>query len=122
MSETLPALPLDLIKKIFSRMAAIYGSQFSAKWYSENMEEVLNVWAYELRNFGPTPNAIKYALEHLPTEYPPNLLQFKELSREGLKFEPKPIGLEWKLTEEEMALNREKVSDIFKTLKVKSVA
>jgi hypothetical protein len=98
-------------------MSAIYGSQFSSKWGSENMEEVLNVWADELRNFRDHPGAIKYALEHLPLDHPPNLLQFKEICREGIKHEPKPLAIEEKITPEKMAKNRERVKEILSTLK-----
>lgn len=112
MSETLPPLPLDWTKRIFSRMTAVYGSQFSAKWDAENMDEVLSVWSDELRNFRDHPSAIKYALLHLPEDFPPNLQQFKSLCREGLKREEKPLALERKLTHEEIEFGRLKVEQL----------
>jgi hypothetical protein len=86
-------------------------------WGEGDLTEIWQGWAEELRNFGEHPGAIKYALEHLPSDYPPNLLQFKEMCREGLKFEPKPLAIERKLTHEEMEFNRLKIEQVAKSMK-----
>lgn len=112
MNEILPALPHVWIDKIFARMSAVYGAQFSAKWGSEDLGNVVSVWADELRNFRDHPMAIKYALLNLPTDFPPNLQQFKNLCRDGITHEPKPLAIERKLTHEEIEFGRMRVEQI----------
>jgi hypothetical protein len=118
MSETLPALPLEWIKKVFARFNAVYGpALMRGTWGDGDLSETWNVWAYELRNFGNHGQAIKYALEHLPTEYPPNLLAFKSLCQEGLKREEKPLALERKLTHEEIEFGRIRAENLVQQVK-----
>ena len=90
-------------------MGAVYGAQFSAKWAGD-IENVVSVWADELRNFRDHPMAIRYALLNLPTDYPPNLQQFKASCRLGIDAEPKPPAIEYKMSEEDMQAGRVKVA------------
>lgn len=117
MNETLPGLPLEWIKKIFMRFNAVYGpALMRGTWGEGDLTEVWNVWSDELKNFRDHGEAIKYALHNLPKEYPPNLLQFKDICREGLKHEPKPLAIEEKMTPERLAKNKLRVRDLLRTL------
>ena len=118
MKSTLQALPLDWIKRIFTRFNAVYGpALMRGTWGDSMLDEVMLTWAEELKNFHDHPSALKYALENLPKDYPPNLLQFREIAREGLKHETKPIGIEEKITNEQMETNIERVADLVKIVK-----
>lgn len=121
-NETLPPLPLAWIKKIFERFKIVYGPALTGALIGNTDDDLRLVsqgWAEELRNFGPTPQAIKYALDNLPPERPPNLLQFKELCRTGLKAMPKPIAVEHKATQEQLEENRKRVKELLKTVSMK---
>jgi hypothetical protein len=67
------------IEAIFTRLSGLYGSRFTNMWASVDPELVRKTWATELAGFAERPDAIKYALEHLPEEYPPTALQFRKL-------------------------------------------
>jgi hypothetical protein len=48
-----------------------------------NMQEVMENWAHELSGFANLPHAISYAVECLPGDKPPNVLQFRALCRQA---------------------------------------
>lgn len=80
-------LPEKWIERIFARLQGIYGAQFISKF--SRMEQGVDVgmlnakstWADELGNFSDKPEAISYALEHLPTDHAPNALEFRDICR-----------------------------------------
>jgi hypothetical protein len=72
-------LPTTWIEAIFTRLSGIYGSRFTNMWASVDPELVRKTWAHELGGFGDKPDAIKYAFDHLPDEFPPTALQFRRL-------------------------------------------
>lgn len=117
MKETLPALPIEWIKRVFMRFNATYGpALMRGTWGDDDLSEVWQVWAEELGRFKDHSGAIKYALDNLPHDYPPNLLAFKDLCREGLRNEPKPLALPEKITEEQMQRNRERSAELVKSV------
>ena len=70
----------DYLNRIFARLAAAFGSQFTAKWEGTNLDEVKAVWGETLQRYSDQPMAIKGALEEatlLP--FPPNLGEFYAL-------------------------------------------
>jgi hypothetical protein len=71
------ALSQRLIKLVFTRMLVRYGTAWASKWRGVDEEAVHADWAHELDGFGET--AIRYGLEHLPPDFPPNSAQFKAL-------------------------------------------
>jgi len=73
------------------------------------LENAKATWAEELGSFVKWPEAIAYALEHLP-ERVPNCIKFKELCRNAPR--PEPMKLEHKLTEEQMAANKKRIKEI----------
>lgn len=118
-NETLPPLPLGWIKKIFERYKIVYGPALTGALIGntdDDLKLVSQGWAEELRNFGPTPLAIKHALDNLPPDRPPNLLQFKELCKQGLKYIPAPIALDHKLTPEQIENNRKRTKELIAKL------
>lgn len=71
------ALPDNWIDALFARLTGLYGNRFTNMWASIDPKLVRNTWATELA--GIKPASIKYALEHLPEEFPPTALQFRKL-------------------------------------------
>lgn len=69
-------LPENWIDALFARLTGIYGNRFTNMWANIDVNLVRQTWATELA--GVQPAAIKYALEHLPDEFPPTALQFKK--------------------------------------------
>jgi hypothetical protein len=80
------------------------------------LENAKVTWAEELSGFSKWPEAIGYALDHLP-ERVPNCIKFKELCRNAPR--PEPVRIEYKLTEEQMAANKIKVKQMMEDLKTK---
>ncbi len=70
-------LPDNWIDALFARLTGLYGNRFTNMWTGIDSDLVRKTWASELA--GMQPASIKYALEHLPAEFPPSALQFKEL-------------------------------------------
>lgn len=71
------ALPEQWIDALFARLTGLYGNRFTNMWANIEPQLVRNTWAVELA--GVRPEAIRYALEHLPDEFPPTALQFKKI-------------------------------------------
>ena len=101
----------EWIDRIFQRLTGIYGSQFTAKFkqivdgIDEGTANAKGVWAKELGNFADKPEAIAYALDHLPTEHAPNALEFRDICRRAPRKEAAQI--EYKLTEADKERHRE---------------
>jgi hypothetical protein len=118
-----PQLPSAWVEKIFARLQGIYGREFTGQFSTgmvngidAGLENAKITWAEELGGFVKWPEAIAYALEHLP-ERVPNCIKFKDLCRNAPR--PEPVKLEYKLTEEQMAANRIKVKQMMADLKAK---
>lgn len=113
-------LPSAWVEKIFARLQGVYGREFTGQFSTglvngidAGIENAKAVWADELAGFAKWPEAIGYALEHLP-ERVPNCIKFKELCRNAPR--PEPLKLEHKLTEEQMAANKERIKEIIDKL------
>jgi hypothetical protein len=111
-----PILPNAWVEKIFARLQGIYGRDFTGQFSTgmvngidAGLENAKATWAEELGTFVKWPEAIAYALEHLP-ERVPNCIKFKELCRNAPR--PEPMKLEHKLTEEQMAANKKRIKEI----------
>ena len=72
-------LPNSWVNSLFARLAVRYGSAWAAKWEGLDMDAVRADWADELAGYVNCPDAIKHALDHLPHDRPPNVLQFRAL-------------------------------------------
>jgi len=100
---------VNWIQKIFTEFKLIYGPGMISSMLGTDEREMMNVmqgWAEKLAYFKDHPTAIKYALENLPKDYPPNLLQFRDICREGIKHSPKPLALEHRMTPEQLHKNK----------------
>lgn len=79
------------VDQVFAKLIGIYGSQFSAKFSQVvdgkdvGLALAKQAWGEELVGFQDKPEAIAYALKNLPSDFPPNALQFTELCRAGAK-------------------------------------
>jgi hypothetical protein len=65
------------VEAIFARLLVRYGTAWTGKWKGVDLEAVKADWALLLE--GVSSNAIRYALENLPAEYPPTVAQFRAL-------------------------------------------
>jgi len=88
MSTPVSSLPENWVERIWTTMRATYGAAFDRQWECpagvdpvQHVTDLKAVWGRELRGFQQNPRAIAHALEHLPTDHPPNLLQFASLCR-----------------------------------------
>jgi hypothetical protein len=116
-------LPNAWVEKIFARLQGIYGREFTGQFSTgmvngidAGLENAKVTWAEELSGFSKWPEAIGYALEHLP-ERVPNCIKFKELCRNAPR--PEPVRIEFKLSEEQMAANKIKVKQMMEDLRTK---
>lgn len=82
MSKPLPSAWVD---RLFSRLAAYYGSQkLATMWVDADMAEVKAVWSEQLGRFEPA--SISAALQRLVdsgNQWPPTLPEFVELCRQA---------------------------------------
>lgn len=77
----------------------------------------MNHWAEKLAGYKNNPATIKRVLESLPEE-PPSLPKFLEMCRHS--YVPPPVvQIEHKLTEEQMAKNKERVKQLMDDLRQK---
>lgn len=77
------SLPIPWVTKIFDKLTLVYGRAFRARWDGLAIEDVKADWAQELSGFAENPDAIAYALKHIPADKPPTVLQFKDLCRKA---------------------------------------
>lgn len=88
------SLSIKAIDRLFERMAATYGGQWSRQWADVPMADVKAAWGHELSGYAGNLQAVAWALENLP-ERCPNVIEFRNLCRrapqnEALKLpEPK---------------------------------
>ena len=82
------SLPLPWVDRIFEKLTLVYGQAFLARWRDLDLDAVKADWAHELDGFERHPKAIAHALQALPPEKPPTVLQFRELARRA----PLPLG------------------------------
>ena len=73
------SLPLSWVSKIFQKLSLVYGRDFLSRWEGQNLADVMDDWAHELDGLSRNPQLIAYALQHLPADKPPTVLQFKAI-------------------------------------------
>jgi hypothetical protein len=74
------SLPLEVIDRVFARLVATYGRDFSARWEGLDQNAVKSSWGHELGGYEKNLKAIAYALENLP-ERAPNVIEFRNICR-----------------------------------------
>ena len=74
------SLPLQAVERLFARLSATYGRDFTSKFEGVDANAVKSSWAHELANFASDLPSIAWALEHLP-ERAPNVIEFRAIAR-----------------------------------------
>ena len=75
------SLPAPWIDRIFDKLTLVYGQAFLRRWQDIDMNAVKSDWGHELAGFAQHPRAIAYALENLPIDKPPTVLEFRAMAR-----------------------------------------
>jgi hypothetical protein len=75
------SLPIAWIDDLFAKLALTYGRDFVGQYEGLDLNMVKANWAHELVGFSAHPQALSFALQNLPAERPPNVLQFRAICR-----------------------------------------
>lgn len=75
------SLPTAWVDRVFDKLTLVYGQQFLRRWSDLDLNAVKSDWAHELSGFEHHPKAIAWALQNLPMDKPPTVLDFKFLAR-----------------------------------------
>ena len=85
MQSPVSSLPDRWVEKIWDAMRATYGASFDRQWEcpanvepAHHVRNLMAHWGRELSRLQQNPQAIAFALEHLPP-HPPNLVEFRML-------------------------------------------
>ena len=73
------SLPSSWVEPIFTKLTLIYGQQFLRRWQDLDLDAVKADWAHELDGLDKSPKRIAYALQNLPPEKPPTVLEFRAI-------------------------------------------
>lgn len=76
------SLPIKAIDRLFERLAATYGAQWTRQWQDVPMVDVKTAWAHELSAYERHLDRLAWALENLPSRCP-NVIEFKNLCRQA---------------------------------------
>lgn len=76
------SLPTKAIDRLFDRLMATYGKQFSDMYASVDPMSVRTIWAHELAVYAGNLHRIAWALENLPGRCP-NVIEFRSLCRQA---------------------------------------
>lgn len=101
----------EWIDAIFARLTLRYGKAFLNRWEGINIDAVKADWACALAGLQDKPNAIRYALNNMPAEYPPTVGRFRDVCNrapEYTKVLPRPVA-----SEETRNAAREKIKAAF---------
>jgi hypothetical protein len=74
------SLPAKWVEALFTKLTLAYGRDFLGRWEGIDLSDVKADWGRELSGFERHPEAIAYALAHLPIK-PPTVLEFRALCR-----------------------------------------
>lgn len=75
------ALPLPWVDRIFDKLTLVYGQAFLRRWQDIDLQSVKADWAHELEGLDAAPKMIAFALQNLPPEKPPTVLEFRNAAR-----------------------------------------
>lgn len=74
------SLPLKAIDRLFERLGATYGTEYTRMYEAVDTQALKTVWAHELAVFDGRLEFIAWGLENLP-ERCPNAIQFRNICR-----------------------------------------
>ena len=81
-------LPKEMIDSLFARLQVRYGSSWSNKWAGIDLADVKDDWAQVLAGYAQSTESIFHGLDCLPTDAPPNAMQFALLCRGAPRYQP----------------------------------
>ena len=76
------SLPIKAVDRIFLRLLATYGTEFSGRYSGVQDGDLKSMWAHELAGFASDLPSIAWALENLPARCP-NAIEFRNLCRQA---------------------------------------
>ncbi len=85
------SLPMPWVQRIFDKLTVTFGRDFLGRWEGLDINTVMEDWADELAGFQQTPDAIKYGLEHIPSDKAPTVQQFRDICRKTPQYLPKAL-------------------------------
>jgi len=93
------SLPSGWTDRIFDKLTLTYGQAFLRRWQDIDLNAVKSDWSHELSGFERFPKSIAWALQNLPPEKPPTVLEFRNIARkapeeEQPRIEPSAAGKE----------------------------
>ena len=74
------SLPTQVVDRLFDRLTATYGRDFTARWEGLDGNAVKSSWGHELAGYAGCLGSIAWALENLP-QRPPNVIEFRAICR-----------------------------------------
>ena len=74
------SLHSDWVDSIFDKLTLVYGQAFLRRWQDIDMERVKADWGHELAGLERSPKSIAYALQNLPADKPPTVLEFRKIA------------------------------------------
>lgn len=77
------SLPIGWVNRIFDKLTLTYGQPFLRRWVDLDLDAVKADWAHELAGFEAHPESIAWALQNLPTDRPPTVLEFRAMARKA---------------------------------------
>jgi len=81
------SLPMLWVDKIFTKLGLVYGRALLSQYEGFDIDDVKADWAHELAGYENHPESIAFALQNLPIDRPPNVLQFRAMCRRA----PPPV-------------------------------
>lgn len=73
-------LPGPWVERLFAKLTLAYGRDFLGRWEGVDLADVRSDWAHELAGLHAHPEAIAYALSHLPPKAP-TVMEFLAIAR-----------------------------------------
>jgi hypothetical protein len=87
------SLPDAWVDQLFAKLTVRYGASFLRQYAGLDVDEVKADWAQVLGPFSQSKDALRHGLEHLPSDKPPNALQFRDLCRRPVEHDTKALKL-----------------------------
>ena len=116
------SLPTAWIEKIFTRLHGIYGREFWLQYATgavdgcdPGVENAKIAWAEALGMFADRPEAIAYALQHLPGRCP-NSIQFRDICKAAPLTDEQPHQLKREWTDEQLTSNKKRGRELLKVI------
>lgn len=77
------SLPAAWVDALFDKLTLTYGQAFLRRWQDVDLNAVKSDWCHELAGFDKHPEAIAWALQNLPLDQAPTVLQFRAIARKA---------------------------------------